>query len=203
MNRKNCVPNSVTLPKPSNIKTSHRYQKPLCKDLQDKPSLGCSDAFEHASLIHKGGMAWKCEATRIASPGKSSPFNPLHLNRCAAGPAMASLACSLSAPCTTSALRSTFNGDSLVDNAASSHQAPQLSKGALRIEAKESRIGKAPITVPKGVTINLDGQSLTVKGPLGELARTYPREVKLTTGSDGLITVERAVESNARALQVS
>jgi len=71
----------------------------------------------------------------------------------------------------------------------------QPSKGVLRIEAKESRIGKAPIPVPKGVTVNLDGQSLTVKGPLGELARTYPREVKLTSGSDGVITVERAVES--------
>lgn len=114
---------------------------------------------------------------------------------------MASLACSLSAPCTTSALRSTFQGDSIVDNAASSHQAPQPSKGVLRIDAKESRIGKAPIPVPKGVTINLDGQSLTVKGPLGELARTYPREVKLTTGSDGVITVERAVESR-RARQM-
>jgi hypothetical protein len=141
-----------------------------------------------------------CEATRIASLVPLLP-SILPFNRCAAGPAMASLACSLSTPCTTSALRSTFQGDSLVDNAASSHQAPQPSKGVLRIEAKESRIGKAPIPVPKGVTINLDGQSLTVKGPLGELARTYPREVKLTTGSDGVITVERAVESR-RARQM-
>ena len=89
-----------------------------------------------------------------------------------------------------------------MENAASSCPALHAPKGsALRIEAKESRIGKVPITVPKGVSINLEGQSLTVKGPLGELARTYPREVKLTTGSDGVITVERALESR-RARQM-
>lgn len=113
--------------------------------------------------------------------------------------AMASLACS---SLSSSALRSSFQGDALVvDNAASSSSIQAPSKGTFRIEAKESRIGKAPIAVPKGVTINLDGQSLTVKGPLGELARTYPREVKLSTGSDGLISVERAVESR-RARQM-
>ena len=33
---------------------------------------------------------------------------------------------------------------------------------------KMSRIGKRPITVPKGVTITLDGQTVTVKGPKAE-----------------------------------
>ena len=36
-----------------------------------------------------------------------------------------------------------------------------------------SRIGKAPIAVPSGVTVTLDGQSISVKGPKGELSRTY------------------------------
>jgi large subunit ribosomal protein L6 len=35
-----------------------------------------------------------------------------------------------------------------------------------------SRIGKAPITVPSGVTVTIDGQSISVKGPKGELSRT-------------------------------
>ncbi|MCP6423479.1 50S ribosomal protein L6, partial [Klebsiella pneumoniae] len=32
-----------------------------------------------------------------------------------------------------------------------------------------SRIGKKAIAVPKGVTITLDGQAITVKGPKGQL----------------------------------
>ena len=38
-----------------------------------------------------------------------------------------------------------------------------------------SRIGKAPIAVPNGVTVTLkDGNTVTVKGPKGELTRTVP-----------------------------
>ena len=33
-----------------------------------------------------------------------------------------------------------------------------------------SRIGKKPIPVPSGVTVNVDGQTVNVKGPKGELA---------------------------------
>ena len=43
-----------------------------------------------------------------------------------------------------------------------------------------SRIGKAPIAVPSGVTITLaDGNTVTVKGPKGELTRTVPASMKL------------------------
>lgn len=38
-----------------------------------------------------------------------------------------------------------------------------FSRGSLRVEAKESRIGRAPIVIPKGVTVTLDGQTLKVK----------------------------------------
>ena len=51
-----------------------------------------------------------------------------------------------------------------------------------------SRIGKKPITVPEKVDITLDGLSITVKGPKGELSRTLPEGVSLSH-SDGLITV--------------
>ena len=38
-----------------------------------------------------------------------------------------------------------------------------------------SRIGKAPIAVPNGVTVTLkDGNTVTVKGPKGELTRSLP-----------------------------
>ena len=51
-----------------------------------------------------------------------------------------------------------------------------------------SRIGKKPITVPEKVDITLDGLSITVKGPKGELSRTLPEGVSLSY-SDGLIKV--------------
>lgn len=35
-----------------------------------------------------------------------------------------------------------------------------------------SRVAKAPVTVPAGVTVTLSGQDITVKGPVGELSHT-------------------------------
>ena len=43
-----------------------------------------------------------------------------------------------------------------------------------------SRIAKAPVTVPSGVDINVNGQDVTVKGPKGSLSHTLHREVEMT-----------------------
>ena len=40
-----------------------------------------------------------------------------------------------------------------------------------------SRIGKKPITIPAGVTVTLDGQKVSVKGPKGELSWTVAEEI--------------------------
>ena len=53
-----------------------------------------------------------------------------------------------------------------------------------------SRIGRAPVTIPKGVTITQEGSSIRVKGPKGELARTLPAEMKVAVEGETL-TVER------------
>src|SRR5688572_15912042 len=47
-----------------------------------------------------------------------------------------------------------------------------------------SRIGRLPIDVPANVTVSIDGASVTVKGPKGELALTVasPIEVSLEEG---------------------
>jgi len=42
-----------------------------------------------------------------------------------------------------------------------------------------SRIGKRPISIPSKVTVAVDGQSVTVKGPKGELSRVLPAEVEV------------------------
>ena len=57
-----------------------------------------------------------------------------------------------------------------------------------------SRIGKAPINIPAGVTISVDDQNIvTVKGPKGELTQNVDADIKLTR-EDGILTVERPSE---------
>lgn len=53
-----------------------------------------------------------------------------------------------------------------------------------------SRIGKNPITVPEGVTLEIKENVITAKGKLGELSQEYSDiEIKL---EDGTITLERS-----------
>ena len=56
-----------------------------------------------------------------------------------------------------------------------------------------SRIGRMPITVPTGVTVEVDGNRVSVKGPKGELSRTIPQEMILDI-ADGTILVSRPSE---------
>lgn len=53
-----------------------------------------------------------------------------------------------------------------------------------------SRIGRKPITVPQGVTVTIEGSTVRVKGPRGELARTLHPDMKVAL-EDGVITVTR------------
>ena len=53
-----------------------------------------------------------------------------------------------------------------------------------------SRIGKRPIPVPKGVTVTVQGQTVKVKGPKGELERTIHPELGIAVANDQ-ITVSR------------
>ena len=53
-----------------------------------------------------------------------------------------------------------------------------------------SRIGKMPITVPAGVEVTIDGSTVTVKGPKGELTRTFASQLIIKL-EDGILSVER------------
>ena len=53
-----------------------------------------------------------------------------------------------------------------------------------------SRIGKLPIAVPNGVTVTIDGNHVKVKGPKGELERTFPAAIAVKQ-EDGRLTVSR------------
>ena len=60
-----------------------------------------------------------------------------------------------------------------------------------------SRIGKKAVAVPAGVTVTLDGQTVTVKGPKGQLAWTLPEEIEVKQ-EGGELTLSKRVE-NTRA----
>lgn len=54
-----------------------------------------------------------------------------------------------------------------------------------------SRIGRAPITIPAGVTVKVeDGNKVTVKGPKGELVRNIHPDMKINV-EENTLTVER------------
>lgn len=52
-----------------------------------------------------------------------------------------------------------------------------------------SRIGKMPIAVPAGVEVAIDGNTVTVKGPKGELTRTFQPSMTIAQeGNEILVT---------------
>ena len=63
-----------------------------------------------------------------------------------------------------------------------------------------SRIGKAPITIPDGVTVTLDGQNVKVKGKKGELEATLVEDVTIAQGEDGLTVTPKDDSKQARAM---
>jgi large subunit ribosomal protein L6 len=49
-----------------------------------------------------------------------------------------------------------------------------------------SRIGRLPVTVPAGVDIAIEGQTVKVKGPKGELSHTVAEPITVEQGENGL-----------------
>ncbi len=56
-----------------------------------------------------------------------------------------------------------------------------------------SRVGKQPIPIPDGVELKVDGSTLSVKGPRGELSRTFDPDMRLVV-EDGVLEVHRPTE---------
>ena len=57
-----------------------------------------------------------------------------------------------------------------------------------------SRIGRAPITVPAGVEVTLNGNHITVKGPKGTLERDFAPSISVAQ-ENGVLSVSRATDS--------
>jgi large subunit ribosomal protein L6 len=63
-----------------------------------------------------------------------------------------------------------------------------------------SRIGKAPITVPAGVDVTIDGTHVAVKGPKGSLQWDTPPTITVTRDGDDLVVSRPDDERRNRAL---
>jgi len=63
-----------------------------------------------------------------------------------------------------------------------------------------SRVGKLPITIPNGVTLDIKKNVVTAKGPKGELSVEASSEMQLTL-KDGVLTIERPSESKPHRAQ--
>lgn len=56
-------------------------------------------------------------------------------------------------------------------------------------EMRVSRVGKVPVDLPKGVEATIDGRTVKVKGPKGELERTFHHDVLIERDGDSLKVV--------------
>ena len=63
-----------------------------------------------------------------------------------------------------------------------------------------SRIGKKPIEIPNGVTLTLEGQTVTVKGPKGQLAWTVADEIEVAQEGSSLTLTPRDESKRAAAM---
>ncbi|MBA3760122.1 MAG: 50S ribosomal protein L6 [Gemmatimonadales bacterium] len=63
-----------------------------------------------------------------------------------------------------------------------------------------SRIGRKPVTVPKGVTLQLEGNNVAVKGPRGELRRTLHPDMQIALDKDQFTVARPSEEKRHKAL---
>jgi large subunit ribosomal protein L6 len=68
-----------------------------------------------------------------------------------------------------------------------------------------SRIGKKPIAIPQGVTIKIEGNTVAVQGPKGNLSTPLPAGIKVEQKDGNLLAIrendsQSAVHGLARAL---
>ncbi len=64
-----------------------------------------------------------------------------------------------------------------------------------------SRIGKKPIIIPQGVTVSLEGKTVTVKGPKGELTQVLHPKVSVALENQEIkVLVENSEATDQRAL---
>jgi large subunit ribosomal protein L6 len=63
-----------------------------------------------------------------------------------------------------------------------------------------SRIGKQPVPVPNGVTVSIEGQTIAIKGPKGELKRSVHPDLGISFANNQITVTRPSDESHHKAL---
>ncbi|MGE5072336.1 MAG: 50S ribosomal protein L6 [Anaerolineae bacterium] len=63
-----------------------------------------------------------------------------------------------------------------------------------------SRIGRMPVDIPSGVTVDLNGHHVRVKGPKGELQRTFSNMIGIAMETNQLVITRNSDQPAERAL---
>jgi large subunit ribosomal protein L6 len=63
-----------------------------------------------------------------------------------------------------------------------------------------SRVGKNPVKVPSGVTVNVSGQEVTAKGKLGQLSMVVSKDVEALLDGDSVLVKPRDESKRSRML---
>jgi large subunit ribosomal protein L6 len=63
-----------------------------------------------------------------------------------------------------------------------------------------SRIGRQPIPVPAGVTVTIEPEAVSVKGPKGELRERIPRDIEVVQDGERLLVSRPTDRGQHRAL---
>lgn len=71
----------------------------------------------------------------------------------------------------------------------------------METEFKQSRIGKAPVALPAGVEVKIDGKRVDVKGPKGSVSRTFGDcvDVKIENGHASIILKQLDTDGRAKS----
>lgn len=79
--------------------------------------------------------------------------------------------------------------------------APVIEAARNKLTEKESRIGKAPIKVPAGITVTLDGKKITVSNKRLEMSETLPDVLSIEEQEDKTLRVRKLINTrNANKL---
>ena len=63
-----------------------------------------------------------------------------------------------------------------------------------------SRIGRLPVEIPSGVTVDVNGSNVLVKGPKGQLKRTFSGQIGIAKETNQLVITRNSDEPAQRAL---
>ena len=64
-----------------------------------------------------------------------------------------------------------------------------------------SRIGERKLTIPEGVTVSVDGNNVTVKGPKGELSYTFSNLINVEVVDNTVLTKQIKESKKANMMQ--